>query len=124
MDVVAAAVVRNARVLAARRVRPAGAWEFPGGKVEAGESAAAAIERECGEELGVSVRAVAPLAVARDERIVLHVWHVELLAGTPAARQDHDELRWVNAEELAALGWLALDRQVLGAVADLLRRHW
>ncbi len=118
--VVAAVLIRNGRVLAARRRSPAGGWEFPGGKLEPGETAAAAIERECREELGVSVRALDHIATATDERIELLVWHVELLAGTPAALQDHDELRWLTAGELESLGWLPVDRGVLGAVAELL----
>lgn len=118
--VVGAALIRDGRVLAARRIRPAGGWEFPGGKIETGESPAAAIERECHEELGVAVQAVAQIATATDERIELLLWHVELVAGTPAVRQDHDELRWLSAEELASVDWLAVDHQVLGAVAGLL----
>ena len=56
--VVGAAIVRERRVLAARRRTPAnlaGLWEFPGGKVEPGEAELAAVVRECREELGVSV---------------------------------------------------------------------
>jgi 8-oxo-dGTP diphosphatase len=119
--VVAAVLVRTGRVLAARRLHPVGGWEFPGGKVEDGESPSAAIERECHEELGISVRALAHIATATDERIELLVWHVELLAGTPRALQDHDELRWLTAAELNDVGWLPIDRTVLGAVADVLR---
>jgi 8-oxo-dGTP diphosphatase len=107
-------------VLAARRTQPVRGWEFPGGKVEAGESGAAAIVRECGEELGISVRAVAELASARDERIELVLWHVALVSGTPAALQDHDELRWVSAADLDPLDWLPIDRELLPAVRTLL----
>jgi 8-oxo-dGTP diphosphatase len=119
MDVVAAALVRNRRVLAARRVRPVG-WEFPGGKVEDGEAPGAALERECREELGVAVRALAPIATARDSRIVLHLWQVELLDGTPTALLDHDRLCWLTADELDGLDWLPIDRELLPAVARLL----
>jgi 8-oxo-dGTP diphosphatase len=118
--VVGAALVRDGRVLAARRVDAGGGWEFPGGKVEPGESPAVAIERECHEELGVAVQAVAELARAGDERIDLRLWHVLLLAGTPAALQDHDQLRWLARDELGDVAWLPVDRELLRAVEGLL----
>jgi 8-oxo-dGTP diphosphatase len=112
--------VHEGRVLAARRVVPAGGWEFPGGKVEAGESPAAAIERECREELGVTVRAVAALATASDDRIDLALWQVLLLAGSPMALQDHDQLRWLTRDELTEVDWLPIDRELVGAVDEML----
>jgi 8-oxo-dGTP diphosphatase len=115
MDVVAAALIENGRVLAARRVAPPG-WEFPGGKVEPGERAEAALERECREELGIEVRCQSLLATASDARIELRLWQVVRLSGTPAALEDHHELRWVGAEELDALDWLPIDRALVGAV--------
>ncbi len=108
------------RVLAARRVRPAGGWEFPGGKVERGESDEAAIERECREELAVEVRAVARLASACDERIELVLWQVALVSGDPVALHDHDELRWLSADELDSVEWLPVDRALLDAVRPVL----
>ncbi len=65
MLVVGAAVVHRGRVLAARRTRPeatAGGWEFPGGKVDPGESMEDAVVREVGEELGCVVRVTRDLA--------------------------------------------------------------
>jgi 8-oxo-dGTP diphosphatase len=107
-------------VLAARRVQPAGAWEFPGGKVEPGESDEHAIERECREELAVEVQAVARLASARDDRIDLVLWQVALVSGDPVALHDHDELRWLAADELDSVAWLPVDRALLAAVRPLL----
>jgi 8-oxo-dGTP diphosphatase len=121
MRVVAAAIVHDARVLAGRRVRPTVGWEFPGGKVERAETPEHAVERECREELGVAVRALAPLATAADKHIELSLWHVTLLRGAPRAQHDHDELRWLDADELGDLDWLPIDRELLAVVRPLLR---
>jgi mutator protein MutT len=115
LPVVGAALVREGRLLAARR-RDTGGWEFPGGKVESGEAPAAAIERELREELGVDVRAVAALGTARDARIELELWQVQLIRGEPRADSDHDELRWLGAPELDSVAWLPVDRALLPCV--------
>ena len=85
--VVGAAIVRDGRVLAARRSAPpatAGGWEFPGGKVEPGESAPAALIRECREELGVTVSVGELLGTAPiPPGFELHVYAATLAAGTP-----------------------------------------
>jgi 8-oxo-dGTP diphosphatase len=122
--VVAAAIVRAGLVLAARRSGPpelAGRWEFPGGKVEAGESDAVALVRECVEELAVTVRVGALLGVAAiSDRLELRLYRAGLVSGTPVAGADHDELRWVGAGSLDALDWLPADRPLLPAVRELL----
>jgi 8-oxo-dGTP diphosphatase len=112
--------MRGGRVLAARRSAPAalaGGWEFPGGKVEPGESPAAALARECREELGVRV-AVGELLGTADVApgIVLHVHVAGLIAGEPQPLEDHDELRWLAADELEDVAWLPADRPLLAAV--------
>lgn len=118
--VVGAAIVRDGRVLAARRSAPvqvAGGWEFPGGKLEPGETAAVALERECLEELGVRIEVGALLAGApiRDG-LTLAVYEARLVAGEPRPLQDHDELRWLAAAELDGLSWLAPDRPAVEAL--------
>jgi len=118
--VVGAAIVRNGRVLAARRSAPpelAGGWEFPGGKLEPGESEAAALVRECREELGVEI-AVGALVGAEpiSAGVILHVYLAEHLLGHPEARQDHDDVRWLAADELDTVDWLPADRPMLPAV--------
>src|SRR5215468_3576177 len=125
VHVVAAAIARDGRVLAARRSRPAavaGGWEFPGGKVEAGESEPAALARECGEELGVALRLGRRLGAAVDGRIRLVLYAATLAAGEPRPLTDHDELRWLGADDLDEVGWLAVDRALLPHVVELLRK--
>jgi 8-oxo-dGTP diphosphatase len=111
MVVVGALIVVDGRALAALRRTPPG-WEFPGGKVEPGEDPARAVERECAEELGVTVRALREVAGAEDGTVALRLWAVDLLDGIPAPLE-HVELRWVDEAGLEALGWLPVDRALL-----------
>jgi 8-oxo-dGTP diphosphatase len=121
--VVAAAIVRDGMVLAARRSRPvelAGGWEFPGGKVEAAELDRDALVRECEEELAVRIAVGRHLGTASDRRIDLVLYAVALISGEPAAGADHDELRWVRPDELESIAWLPIDRELVSAVVALL----
>jgi len=123
--VVAAAIIRNGRVLAARRALPpaiAGLWEFPGGKVEAGESEAEALVREIREELGVEIAVGNRLAQSRiDGDTLLRVFEAELLTGDEEARFDHDEIRWFRPEDLVSVAWIESDLQLVPAVANAVR---
>jgi len=123
--VVGAAVVRDGRVLAARRTTPpeaAGRWELPGGKVDPGESNDAALVRELAEELGVRVRVVRWLAgeqpVGPGGRYRLRVAVVRLEAGEPTATE-HDLLRWLGPDELGEVDWLDGDRPFLRELSAL-----
>jgi 8-oxo-dGTP diphosphatase len=126
--VVAAAIMVQGRVLAARRSAPAelaGGWEFPGGKVEPGEGCEAAVVRECAEELGVVVAPVRDLGAATGPNesgtIELRLWQVKLVSGSPEPLEDHDELRWLGSESLGGVSWLPIDLELLDLVRPLLR---
>jgi 8-oxo-dGTP diphosphatase len=123
--VVGAALLRNGRVLAARRCAPealAGGWEFPGGKVEAGESETAAVVRECREELGVEVicRTRVPGEWQVNAEWVLRVYLAEIAAGEALPGADHDQLRWLSRAELFDVDWLPADLPAAVSLAGLL----
>jgi 8-oxo-dGTP diphosphatase len=125
VQVVGAAVVRDGRVLAARRVAPAalaGLWEFPGGKVEPGESDVEALQRELEEELGVAVSVgerIGPDLLLGDTA-VMRVYLASLLDGDPQLNE-HDAVRWLSADELDDVPWIPADAPVLAPLADQLR---
>jgi 8-oxo-dGTP diphosphatase len=121
--VVGAALVRDGRLLAARRTAPpatAGRWEFPGGKVDAGESEDEALVREVAEELGVTVRVERWLAHEQPiEPYLLKVAVVALVDGEPHPHE-HDQVRWLARDELDDVDWLEGDRPFLAEVSALL----
>ena len=124
--VVGAAVVRDGRVLACRRTAPpdaAGRWEFPGGKVEPGESPQRAVVRELQEELGV--RAVVTdwldgsAAIDDTHRLRVAVVSVD---GDPDP-VEHDAVRWLGPAQLDEVDWLEPDRPFLAELAARLSVH-
>ena len=97
----------------------AGGWEFPGGKLDRGETRVAALRRELDEELGIAVDAAHPLIRIRhdygDLRVLLDVWAVTGYHGTPRGR-DGQQLRWCEVAALATARLLPADRPVITAV--------
>jgi 8-oxo-dGTP diphosphatase len=124
VSVVGAALVRDGRVLASRRTGPAhlaGLWEFAGGKVEDGESDEQALLRELAEELGVTAAVGARLGpdLLIGQTAVLRVYLCELLTGVPQL-VDHDEHRWLSADELDDVPWIPVDAPVVEELRQLL----
>ena len=107
------------RVLVTQRPRGkalAGQWEFPGGKIEDGESGAEALRRELREELGVQVtsaRQLFELAHEYAERhVLLSVWMVDQIAGVPAGLEGQ-RLRWESPSGLRAMPLLRADLPIV-----------
>ena len=118
---------RGGRVLIAQRPTGkalAGRWEFPGGKVAAGESERHALIRELREELGIEVIAARPfmrLTHAYEERDVeLSLWIVERFAGEPRSL-DSQALKWVAPAHLPGEDILEADQPFIAALRDLQR---
>jgi 8-oxo-dGTP diphosphatase len=124
LRVVAAIIIRDGCVLACRRNpdRSAGGlWEFPGGKVEPGESPEDALGREIREELGVEIdvgelihRATTPTDTAQ---VDLSSYEARLTDATPTRSTDHDMLRWLRPHQLSERKWAEPDLPVVELLA-------
>ncbi|MDR7324365.1 MULTISPECIES: (deoxy)nucleoside triphosphate pyrophosphohydrolase [Catenuloplanes] len=120
--VVGAAILSGGRVLACARSAPpevAGRFEFPGGKVEPGESETDAVARECAEELGITVRPGARLGVdvpLGNGWAVLRVYLAELVGDAQPRALEHRELRWLAVDELDSVPWLPADVPIVEAL--------
>ena len=119
----AAAVIRgtDGKILIARRAdtqHQGGLWEFPGGKVEAGESVEAALGRELKEELGIVVEAARPLIKVQhdypDKHVLLDVWEVSAFSGEPHGAEGQP-LAWVSPRELADYAFPEANQPIVAA---------
>jgi len=123
--VVAALLLRGGRLLVTRRsaADPLGAvWEFPGGKVEPGESLAEALRRELKEELGIDARVGNLVEAIRHDypqrSVELFFLRCFLVEGEPAG-QDGQDLLWALPEELAAMPFPAADARLITRLPQL-----
>jgi len=123
---VAVGVVSNGAdgILVSRRpdhVHQGGLWEFPGGKVEGGETVEQALRRELLEELAIDVQSCQPLiAIAHDyvdKSVYLDVWWVSRFEGEPHGREGQP-WRWVAAQDLCTLEFPEANRPILDAIAQ------
>jgi len=124
--VVAALIEREGKLLVCQRKRGGRfplKWEFPGGKVQPGESPGEALRRELAEELGVEARVGREVHRLRyryagyDRDIELIFLEASLDAGT-ARNLAFEEIRWVERARLAALNFLEADREFAARLAD------
>ena len=120
--VAAALFDESGRVLIAQRPEGkhmAGWWEFPGGKVAAGESDPDALVRELREELGIETQPAAEIMMLThdypDRTVDLVLWRTTLTQGTPRGL-DGQQLKWVHCRSLAAERLLPADAPFIDAL--------
>lgn len=118
VEVVAAVIRSGERIFATQRGYGEfkDYWEFPGGKVEEGESLEEALRREIMEELGVEIRIAEKLGTVEYDyprfHLVLHCFICSLGEGHIELRE-HEAARWLAPDELRSVRWLPADLAVV-----------
>ena len=123
IDVVAAIICHDGKILATQRGygEQAGGWEFPGGKVEPGETPEEAIVREIREELGATIAVDGHLTTIDHDYETFHLHMACFLAHVAEGTlelHEHIAARWVDAETIDELAWLPADLKVVERVKE------
>ncbi|MBU3826216.1 MAG: (deoxy)nucleoside triphosphate pyrophosphohydrolase [Candidatus Anaerobiospirillum merdipullorum] len=127
--VAAALIIKDGRALLTRRGygKFAGKWELPGGKLEAGESAAQACSREIAEELNLHLTKLTPLFdfhyAYPDFNLSMQVFKATLPPGQKPALKVHDALAYVSAAHLAQFDWLEADHAIIPQLQQALKEY-
>ena len=113
--VVAGLIVRDGKLLIAQRPgdkHMGGRWEFPGGKIEKGESPEAALRRELSEELGIEVKVGriyhAVMHSYPEKDVLLMFYRCSLMSGEPRPSEEAD-VRWIKESEIRSYNWAEAD---------------
>lgn len=126
IDVVGAAIMKDGKLFVAQR--PEGKevglkWEFPGGKIEVGESPKEALVREIMEELGTLIEVNHYIATVRHQyssfHLTMQVFQCTLIGPEPVLTE-HVNSKWITAGEIDSLDWAPADYKILDAVKQSL----
>ncbi|NMB37065.1 MAG: (deoxy)nucleoside triphosphate pyrophosphohydrolase [Bacteroidales bacterium] len=118
IEVVAAVIFDGPKILVTQRGSGsmAGRWEFPGGKIEPGETKQQALKREIMEELGIIISADSFLLTIEYDypefHLVMHCYKCTILFGAPRLLT-HSAAKWVTPQEFEEINWLPADIQVV-----------
>lgn len=126
IKVVAAIIVDNGRVFATQRGYGEfrGGWEFPGGKVEVGESLEAALMREIGEELELQIDVNELLETIEYDYPTFHLSMACFICSINSGKvilKEHESAQWVNSEQIDSLNWLPADQLLLEKIKSYLQ---
>lgn len=125
IEVVAAVIIRDGKLFATQRGYGEwrGWWEFPGGKIEPGESHQEALKREIREELATDIDVKDLLHIVEYDypkfHLKMHTYLCSILSGE-LTLLEHDDARWLSKENLYSVEWLPADDEVLKAIEDIL----
>ena len=126
IEVTAAVIRQEKKILICQR--PANKncgllWEFPGGKIEMGESGEQCIVRECQEELGIMLRVDRELTDVvyeyPDYTVHLHFYLCDIIAGVPA-KKEHNAIVWITPGEVAYYEFCPADKKMLQLKQNIL----
>lgn len=122
IEVVAAVIERDGKFLIAQRPadkHKGGCWEFPGGKIERGESSRQALVRELKEEVGITIGSARPFIKLThqypEKKITLDVWLVGTFEGEPLGLEGQP-IEWINVNQIQNYVFPEADEAILNAI--------
>lgn len=127
IEVVAAIIIKNSQILVTQRGygQFKHMWEFPGGKIEDGETKENAIIREIKEELNAQIKIVSFLNTIEYDyetfHLIMHNYICSL--DTDITLLEHEDMKWINKEELLTINFLPADKLVLKELFNFLVQY-
>lgn len=126
IEVVAAIIREDDKIFATQRGYGdfKGGWEFPGGKIEAGESPENALKREILEELDVEIQVNELIDIVEYDypnfHLTMHCFFCQIVSGDLVLKE-HSDAMWLKKEELHSVEWLPADLGLIEKIKDLIK---
>ncbi len=124
IEVVAAIIIRDGKLFTTQRGYGEfkDGWEFPGGKMEVGETMQQALERELREELVIKVKATDLIKTVEYEypnfKLTMHCLKTEIIQGEPNLLE-HEDAKWITKDQIDSVAWLPADLEVVEEIKKL-----